>query len=366
MRSPAVVGHFLPGVRIGTGTGEATAGLIRGLAARGISQVLISPGPIELSSELRAKIQVRPVRRFGSGRMAYPILKTTTTFDVGLLVIHGGWSLPLVVAARWAKRSEVPYLIMTHGVYDRNVVARHSARKRLWMSALERRYVRQASAVHCYFTEEYESLAAELGESPPPHIATPSAVEMPPVVWTGQDSDYVLWMGRFDVENKGLDLLLEALALLRESDRPLLRLHGKGPEKGKRAAQRIVERLRLQRWVKIGGFLSGPEKWRTLSEARAYVFPSRWEAFGMALAEAVGVGVPTVATPVPLANYFAERGAVRLAESTPDGIAEALTFVLSTNCQLLSHRGREIVASDFGPEAVADQWLMQLKGHGLL
>ena len=45
-------------------------------------------------------------------------------------------------------------------------------------------------------------------------------------MWDGGSGGYVLWLGRFDPEHKGLDLLLQALALLPSRERPTLRIHG--------------------------------------------------------------------------------------------------------------------------------------------
>lgn len=360
------LGHFLPGLRVGTGTGEATTALIRGFAACGVAQVVISSGVIELPDDLRRDVKVSHVRGVGRGKLTYPMVTHSTLSGVRLLLTHGGWNLPPIVAARRARRAATPYVIRTTGVYDRNVFARHKTRKRLWLTAFERGYITNAGAIHCFASEEYEDLTSALDGTPPPHLSTPNAVEMPPVEWEGFDSDYVLWLGRFDLEVKGLDLLLKALARLPASQRPHLRLHGRGPAQGKAAAAALAQQLDLTGWVTIGDALLDDAKWQALSEARAFIFPSRWEGFGMALAEAVGVGVPTVSTPVALGRYLAERGAVRLAQPTQEALAEGMMFLMSSEARAMSTRGRQVVEEDFSPRMVAGKWLAALRHHALL
>jgi len=352
------VGHFVQGIGAGTGIGEATAALIAGLRDVGVDQVLITHRPVTLPIDL--KIPIRDVRTLGMGSLEYPILRPHHALDVDVLVIHGGWHLTPAAAAAWARRLMLRYVVVTHGAYHARIFARHRIRKSVWMAAIESSYLRGSMAIQCCFEGEYSDLMDKIGQPLPPGLFVTNAVQRPPVSWQGQESDYLLWMGRFDVELKGLDLLVHALSLLPATERPTLRLHGEGPASGKVETQNLANRFDVQDWVEIGGLLKGDQKWQALSQAKAYVFPSRWEGFGMALAEAVGAGVPTLSTDVPLANYLGSRGAVHVVQPDAVSIADGLRFIVSEDAKVLGPIGQRIIASEFMPAAIARTWIAEV------
>ena len=88
---------------------------------------------------------------------------------------------------------------------------------------------------------------------------------------------------------KGLDLLLEAWPQVHELD---LVLVGDGPHRAK-LAQR-AERLGLRGRVRFTGWVSEDEKVRLLRGAIVYLHPSRFEAFGLSILEAMAEGAPVV------------------------------------------------------------------------
>ncbi|WP_397384138.1 glycosyltransferase family 4 protein [Prosthecobacter sp.] len=103
-----------------------------------------------------------------------------------------------------------------------------------------------------------------------------------------RDRDLV-FLGRL-VSDKGCDLLLDALALLRDQGQMLsLTIIGSGPEL--HALNEQVRRLRLEAQVSFTGPRSGEELVRLLNQHRIMVVPSRWnEPFGIVALEGIACG----------------------------------------------------------------------------
>ncbi|MGQ9682312.1 MAG: glycosyltransferase family 4 protein [Anaerolineae bacterium] len=127
------------------------------------------------------------------------------------------------------------------------------------------------------------------------------------------------YVGRLE-HLKGVDVLLRAAALLRESGQQFeLRLVGDGPQRSELEQQ--VHDLGLRELVRVLGFRSDlPEM---LSEADVFVLPSRHEAMSIALLEAMAAGLPVVATDVGDNARVVEHGVTGLIVPPEDPVALA-------------------------------------------
>lgn len=299
-----------------------------------------------------------PVRHAGRGRWKRPVGLEPALEGADLLVLHSAWAFHNIAAAMAARRLGIPYLLEPRGAYDPHIVRRRRLAKRAWWIAWERQLVAQARAIHVFFDEERPHLAA-LGYDGA-LVQAPNGIEPPPDArWDGGSGRYVLWLGRFDPEHKGLDLLVHAVGLLPPAERPSLRLHGPEFRGGKQVIRRLIAALELEPWITVGDSVHGREKWELLSHASGFVYPSRWEGFGNSVAEAASIGVPTLTTPYPLGRYLAARSGAIVASSTPAGLAAGLQALRAPRAADMAARGARVMCTDMSWSTVARSWLEQ-------
>jgi glycosyltransferase involved in cell wall biosynthesis len=153
--------------------------------------------------------------------------------------------------------------------------------------------------------------------------AVPNGVD-PPAELSGKEGDFILFIGRL-VRTKGLDYLLKAM----ESVTTPLMIAGGGPEEQR--LRKIVQSNGLEDRVKILGRVSEEEKHRLLSECRLFVFPSVWESYGIAAAEAMSYGKAVITTDVG---------------GLPEVVGEAGILVPSRNPEALSRAINELISDD--------------------
>lgn len=135
---------------------------------------------------------------------------------------------------------------------------------------------------------------------------------------------YILGVGRL-TRQKGFDRLLAAFGEVHAAGLPhRLVLVGDGPERPRLEQQ--ARALGLGEDAVFAGPDSNP--WRYMANAALVCFPSRYEGFGLVLAEAMTLGVPVVATddspPVRALLADGQLGAVVPAASLGQALLEVL------------------------------------------
>jgi glycosyltransferase involved in cell wall biosynthesis len=106
--------------------------------------------------------------------------------------------------------------------------------------------------------------------------------------------------------------------------------------------------------VTFPGPLYGEEKAKALAEADLFVLPSRTENFGIAVAEALGAGLPVITTKgTPWSEIAGSCG--WWVDVNADAIAKALAAAMrlsDAECHTMGQRGRELVAAKYQWDAV--------------
>jgi glycosyltransferase involved in cell wall biosynthesis len=358
-KNPRIV-HYYPRALVGNG---GCSRAVRGWAAavaRAGAEVLVAcdqDGERPPGNE----VDWRPLPHRGRSLARAPEGLEQYVDGADFLVLHSGWVYHNALAARIAERTSVPYVLTPHGAYDPNVVRRKKTLKRIWWRLVEHGVLARASAMHVFFEEERDFLG-RLGYRGPVIVA-PNGVSIPePEERQDGTEEYVLWMGRFDIEHKGIDLLLHALAAIPEGVRPQTRLHGPDWHGGKQRAIMLARRLDLERVVTIDQPLYGREKWKALRNCRLFVFPSRWEAQGLVALEAAGVGAALVTTNTTfVGRELASGGAAFLADANPQSIATAIVESRSHDTLMMGARGIQLVKERFSWGTVASDYLRQLE-----
>ncbi len=97
-------------------------------------------------------------------------------------------------------------------------------------------------------------------------------------------------------EIKGVDVLLTAFSLLKKKSGPASHLIIAGDGPLRKRLQGLCRSLHIQKEVHFTGHLDREALRRQYHRADAFVLPSRMEAFGIVLIEAMACGLPVVAT----------------------------------------------------------------------
>lgn len=239
---------------------------------------------------------------------AWQLLKAVRACDV---VLHNQVSLRLAWPLLLVQR---PWVVAHHTWLPRQGVA-------AWAGRFKRVCLRWALNVAVS-----DAVAADLA-LPVQVIPNPYDHELFQCLPGVPRSRELVVVGRL-VSDKGVDLLLQALALLRQRGKaPRLSIIGSGPEEA--ALRQQVQTLGLQAQVRFAGSLVGQPLVRALNAHRVAVVPSVWEEpFGLVALEAQACGcLPVVADSGGLPQAAGPVGVV-FAKGNAAALAECLASVL--------------------------------------
>jgi glycosyltransferase involved in cell wall biosynthesis len=162
----------------------------------------------------------------------------------------------------------------------------------------------------------------------------------------------VCWMKRSNAVRKSMFELIAAIPLIRR-ERPELRfLIAGGLEDGGPELQARARDLGVADAVEFLGRVGTAEKIRLMQSCRIYLQPTRFEGFGMAIAEAMSCGAPVVTSAAGSVPELVGDCGVYVDGTDPRSIADGV-IRLAGDPELLqrcSHAARARIGRDFSLE----------------
>lgn len=184
----------------------------------------------------------------------------------------------------------------------------------------------------------------------------------------GIKDNYILYIGGADFR-KNIHNLLVGFGRFLERHHTMHSLVLAGEVFGRtylsevKAVFESIEKLRLEKHVKIIGFIPGQHINYLYSGADLFVLPSLYEGFGLPVLEAMACGTPVVTSHVSSLPEIAGNAALLIDPHDVDNIANAIYNVLADNGlrKDLIHKGLER-AKQFTWEKTARETLAVYKG----
>ena len=238
------------------------------------------------------------------------LLQNSDRLDV--LQFHGSFQPQNIAVARTARRAGIPYVASPEGIVTKGILLKSGrlglVKKLSYIQLFERPFLQHAAAIRALSKTEVDHLRF-FGVTAPCFIAT-----------EGIDRDSILQpldghflqtrfprlqgkfligsMGRLDIYQKGLDVLLKSFAdTLRQglsTEKAALVLIGPDFKGGMSKLLTLAKRLRVESGVFFVPQASGSEKFHMLASLDLFVHLSRVEGVPRVLREALAVGCPVL------------------------------------------------------------------------
>ena len=162
----------------------------------------------------------------------------------------------------------------------------------------------------------------------------------------------IIWTGKTNLLRKCLPEIIESAEEVLKKEKNLKFIIAGRKGDGFEFVQSLIESKKLTEKVVLLGEISEEEKIKYLQNCLIYLQPSKYEGFGLAVAEAMSCGAPVITTDVgEVENVVGEAG-ILLSGYDPTEITEAIFKLLNSESYRfeLGQKARARILNNFGQD----------------
>lgn len=307
-----------------------------------------------------------PIRRLApSPTLHYWLMRHVANYDI--IHITNLFTHASLAAAWTAQKQGIPYVIRPAGVLGNWSMTQKSWKKKVFLELIGYELLKNAADIHCTSKQEEQDVK-QLLNGVNSFVLPLGVNKLHPVREASQrlcrkydlDTEIprILFFSRIHPK-KGLEILIEALSILKDQKFALL-LAGDGEKAYLQKIKKMLELYGIATHVKWIGFIEGEDKNLLLQGSDIFVLPSYAENFGIAVVEAMSVGLPIIITPgIEISETIRSAQAGIISDLDPSSLALHIDTLLSSP----SYREK---LSKNAIELIEEQFLWPKIGHQLV
>lgn len=217
-----------------------------------------------------------------------------------LVVFEGVYYIKYVKLAKELRKKGVPYVIVPRSMLTRDAIHNGKFLKKAVANFLFfNKFVQEALAIQYLTDREYHDSGDTWNKR---HIISPNGFDAPETLRRNKCNGEFrcTFIGRMDIYQKGLDLLLQACANIQEKLRNAhfrFTLYGPDWDGSMEELGSCIREKGISDIVTLGGEIKGTAKAECLLKSDLFVMTSRFEGMPMGLIEALAYGIPALVTP---------------------------------------------------------------------
>lgn len=217
-------------------------------------------------------------------------------FSPDVVIFHSHYYFDYMRLYKYLVKKQIPYFIEPHGSFGKAALQKSKYKKMIANEVVLRSFMHHAKG-YIFLNESEKQDSHYFTEN---DLIIPNGINEEEVKTqiNTDDKSFIYFIGRFDINHKGLDYLFDALDILDENGELSipLKLYGKGTEE---EVKYINSRISTYRTINVEncGAIYGDEQSRNLEQCGIMILTSRYEGFPMTVLEAWKYGNPCIVTP---------------------------------------------------------------------
>lgn len=196
------------------------------------------------------------------------------------------------------RKKKIPYVIVPRSSLTKQAQKLRGFKKKLGNLVYYNSMIRNATAIHYLSDQEKADSIEQWGEK---CFVIPNGTHKVNATkkYFNDNRIDAVYVGRIEIYQKGLDLLVKAIEKLQKELREVnfhMSIYGPDREGAYDELSRMIKESKLEDLITLGNALFGEEKEKRLLDADLFIMTSRFEGMPMGLIEALSYGLPCLVT----------------------------------------------------------------------
>lgn len=281
-----------------------------------------------------------------------------------LVVFHEAYRIQYLKISSYLRKKNIPYVIIPHGELSKGAQKKKYFKKKIANILLFNRFINNSIAIQCLSTLELES--TNFGKKK--FIGT-NGIDIPASTNNkfSENGIRFVYIGRLDIYHKGLDLMLEGFANVKEllvDNNCSLTIYGPDILDRLKKLKELVKSKDLEDFVYLNKEIFDDEKQNVLLNGDVFIQTSRFEGMPMGILEALSYGLPCFVTQgTNLGEIINEYNAGWVAETNSNSISEKLKICImdKERYYIKSQNSNKIIKEFFEWSVIAGKTIEEYK-----
>lgn len=213
-----------------------------------------------------------------------------------LVVFHGIYLFKYIKIYKILVGHNIPYIIVPRGSLTDGAQRQKFLKKVIGNILFFNKFINNAKKIH-FLTKNEKEASKKFKNN---NFVVGNGIHMPILnkKYISQNLK-ITFIGRYDVNHKGLDILIESLINIKDdllSQNTTINLYGSDHRGGKEYIKNQIRINSLQDILKINNEVFGDKKHNVLLQTDIFITTSRFEGHPMAVLEAMAYGIPCILT----------------------------------------------------------------------
>jgi len=277
-----------------------------------------------------------------------------------IVIFHSTYIPNHIRIANELRKRSIPYIIVPRGGMTIDSQKIKFLKKRIANFLFYSNYVDGAAAIH-YLTKGEAEATKSWNTN---HFIIGNGIDKKNPINDKQKREGVqfVFIGRLDIYHKGLDLLINGLALAKDDfaeSKSKFELYGPDSNDSNNLLEKMILESELAPYVSLKGPVYDNEKLEVLKNTDVFVHTSRFEGHPMGVLEALSYGIPCLLTPgTNMSAEVVESGAGWGTEATEESIADTIKHIIINKLKIKEMKNCAILLSeDYHWNSIADKTL---------
>ncbi len=271
----------------------------------------------------------------------YPTLKITDLpkpFNKpDLVVFEGLYFISFIKLSLNCRKNNIPYIIIPRSSLTDAGQRSKALKKKLGNVLLFDKFIKNAIGIQYLTGKEFYDSGTKWNRN---NIVIPNGINKKYITKRNFNSDKLngVFIGRLDIYQKGLDLLVNACGKMKRelrSNNCQIAIYGSSIKGSKIRLNKLIKNHGLSNMIFVKEAVYDDVKIGKLLDSDFFVLTSRFEGQPMGLLEALSYGLPSFVTNgVNMANEIETFGAGWTADISEESIADAIKKLLNSSNEL--------------------------------